>query len=134
MKNIFLLIISVIKLSNSSAQTEWTGTFEFHAKGVSSDWFRLTLKPDSSFIFEMLDYKSFDSIGLKVTDSTAIANFTDKGRWKYSSAQVILYDLERTDPISPEYTYLVNSKWRFKKGKIYSDDPFRKRIYFNRIK
>jgi hypothetical protein len=101
------------------------GTFETH-KGTGYDWWRLQLNSDSSFVWEDLTMKNFDSTHIICAD---------KGHWKYKDSYIILYEIKNCKNNSLAIThYLPNSRWRFKKNKIYSDDKrFTKRVYLTKI-
>ncbi|TND01797.1 MAG: hypothetical protein FD123_4173 [Bacteroidetes bacterium] len=120
----FFFIINLVLGQTKSKPNIQYGTFEFHL-GKNYDWWRLTINLDSSFVFEDLTFKNYD------TTSTISA---DKGRWKYMDNVIVLYAIENIQKDSiANFPYLLNTHWKFGKDRIYSIDPiYAKTVYFIR--
>jgi hypothetical protein len=98
-----------------------TGLYDSY-EGPTHEWWIIRLKSDSTFTFENRSLWQLDSSHYDIEYIN--------GRWKLKGRLLSLYQC--LDPDS-EYTYLENTKWKYRKNKIYSHGKKFEKFYFRKI-
>lgn len=101
------------------------GTYEF--KSDNAEWWRINIKPDSTFLIEDYTAHRLDSITYTIEHMS--------GRWKMKGSKLYLYEpYDPTFDSTYNYKLFYNNKWKYRNGKIFSKGPEIVKLHFIRIK